>query len=151
MHVGRTANERAFSLFELMATMAVMGIAAGTVISNYRELNDPLQNSANQIVTQMKHARIKAIATTSAYLVQPTSANTIEFRYGATCANTPTTDTALALELDPGVSLADTNWSLCFSSRGLSDTSLDLDVLEGTRLRIVEILIGGSIRVKKEI
>lgn len=138
-----------FSVMELLLVVSITAIIGSTLISNYRELNDPLQNTTNQLVTQLKAARIKAISTTSSYMVQPISTSKVLFKYGNTCATATTTDDELTINFPTTVRLDDTTWSVCFSPRGLADASLDIDVLEGGRLRIVEVMIGGSVRAKK--
>ena len=70
-------------------------------------------------------------------------------RTAANCsATTWTSDPDVQLELHDGVTFADTSWTVCFSSRGISDTNLVITLSHphsGTR--DVELLLGGTTRV----
>jgi hypothetical protein len=67
----------------------------------------------------------------------------------ATCSDTTwTTDGDLRLELPGGVTMNDTTWSVCFSSRGISLNNITVTLVHtkyGTR--DIEVLLGGTTRI----
>jgi prepilin-type N-terminal cleavage/methylation domain-containing protein len=148
MQAGREfMNEKGYTILELIFTMSIAAVLSGIAVGGYRELNDPLQNGTNQIVSQMKHARVKAISNTTVYRVAPDGSNQIRFYHGNTCADTDTEENELTINLPAGVILGDTGWEICFNQRGLANQSLEIEVLEDSRIKTIEVLVGGSIRI----
>lgn len=141
--------ESGYTILEMVFTMAIAAILSGLMVGGYRELNDPLQNGANQIISQLKHARVKAISNTTVYRVEPDGANQLHFYNGNSCDDADTLENALTINLPAGVTLGNTEWELCFNQRGLANQSLEIEILEESRLKTIEVLVGGSVRIMR--
>ena len=145
-------KEDGFSILEILVTFSMVGILTGIAVSNLRTLENPVFTGANQVMGFVKQARAKAIATTSAYTIYPSSSTTISARYGKTCADVDTIeDPKLSLELPDGAAFTDTTWSLCFASRGLPTENRQIYVSslsDSTQTLGVEVYLGGAVRVQ---
>jgi len=141
-------QDRAFTLLELMAVLGLASIIGFICLHEFRPLSDPLRNGTAEVIAFMKQARAKAISTTSAYTVQPLSATRIGTVYASFCSDTETTaDNSMVLDLPQGISLSDTDWSVCFSSRGLPDANVVIPlsaVRGGTNW--IEVFLGGAVK-----
>ena len=136
-----------FTLLELLVVLVIGGVVTATSIVGLRALNSPLQNGAAQITSFIKQVRARAVSTTAAYSIVPISATRIITRYGNNCADTPTDDAALVLNLPTGAHLPDLSWAFCFSTRGLADGTHVVAVTDDSGTKNIEILLGGSVRV----
>lgn len=138
------------TLLELLVTFCISGLLLSIGVSNMLILSDSLEDSAAQFSGFLKRTRAKAMSTTSAYLVQPTSYTTSITSYGISCDDTSgfVTDDRLRQELAEEVQFVDPSWSICFSPRGLTTTSPTI-YLRGSdaRLRSVQVYLGGAIRL----
>jgi len=134
-------------MVELMVVMLIATVMLGTVVVNLKSLNNPLLNASNQLQSQFKKTRAKAIATTLAYKIAPISTTQIGSYSGTNCNNAITQDTAMTLELPSGSHLTDVNWEVCFNTRGILDTDLQIELQDqDNHLRTIEVLLGGSVR-----
>lgn len=136
-------------MIELLTVMALLGIVAGAYSLYLKPMEAKLETAASHVESQLRAARLKAMATTSAYRVVPLTDAVIVGQSAPDCTATDwTLDRRLELELPRGVRLASTGWSVCFSNRGMSgaNTSITLTHAEyGTRT--VEVFVGGATRV----
>lgn len=144
-------NERGFTIFELIVVMALSGIMAGIAIMNLNALSNPSENAAASLLGLFKQARARAISSTSAYFIVPTSSTQIVTQSGVNCADpAPVTDTTLSLNLPAGASLGATNWVVCFTSRGLSDSNTQVVVNDiHSQSRTIEVFLGGSVQLSQ--
>ena len=142
-------ESRGTTIFELLAVMSVTALLSTIVVSNLKVLNTPASTGAAALVGFCKEARAKAMASTLAYTVKPASSTSIITTYAKTCATTPqTNDTALKLTLPRGARLSITNWSFCYSTRGLADSSLDIVMGDTGGTKTVQVGLGGGVRIK---
>lgn len=141
-------SQSGFSLLEMLVALSVVGAISGIAVMNLRSLSSAAENGAAQLLGFFKQARAKAISTTSAYFVVPTSSSEVITRVGTSCSDAaPVADPALELSLPSGASLSDTTWSVCFTSRGLSDSNFSVTVLDTqSGSKTVEVLLGGGVR-----
>ncbi len=138
-----------YSVLELLLVLGLVGIMSMVIANNMKQLSDPVQDSANQLMGFLKQARAKAISTTSAYIVEADGASRLVTRYDTTCGGTTSiADPQLSLDLADGVTMDNTTFSVCFTSRGLPDTDLTLTVSTATKSRTVELFLGGAIRIQ---
>lgn len=144
------SNCRGFTIVELLLVLAIIGVLMGMTALTMQSLNSPLQSGTSELLGFFKQTRAKAMATTAAYRVLPASSSRIITRFANNCtAATFTDDPQLVLDLPKGVALLDTNWSLCFSARGLADNSLTVTLQDSKNdSRSIEIFLGGAIRVQ---
>ena len=145
----KKSSQRGFSIFEVVATMGLMSVMAGVSVMNLKVLRDPLKNGSEQLSAFFKQVRAKAVATTSAYTIVPTSSGSFITRYSSSCSDAGTTDDAnLTTELPSGAYVTDTDWTLCYSPRGIADGNLTVEVrdLDG-QYKNLEVFLGGAVRV----
>jgi prepilin-type N-terminal cleavage/methylation domain-containing protein len=115
-------SRRGVSLLELIVTMAILAIAFTITALNLRPLGDDLGNAVAEISGTLKQSKIKAMATTSAYRIRPTSTTQVMVERARDCtgAGNWTAQPTLAQTLREGVTFTTTNWTVCFNSRGQS-------------------------------
>jgi prepilin-type N-terminal cleavage/methylation domain-containing protein len=146
-HASATLREQGFSVVELMATLVLIALMTSVAAINLRQLDNPLQDGTAQLVSFMKQARAKAVATTSGYFVRASSASRIVADVGENCADlSPTPDTDLVLDLPDGVILTDTAWAICLDARGFADDNITITLTDGDKSRDLEVFLGGAIR-----
>lgn len=136
------------TLLEALIVMSLIGISSGIAVSNLRKLNTASQNAAANVTSYVKQVRARAISSTLAYKIRPSTSTKLISETAANCnAVTWTADNRNSLKLPTGTSVVDTTWDICFNSRGFPDGNLDIKVREtnGT-LRKVEIMLGGATR-----
>lgn len=145
-------KEGGFTLLEMMAVLAIFTVLSGIAIINLKEFSKPAENGAAQLLGFMKQARARGLATTSAYFVLPTSSTRVITRYGVNCADAaPVADNSLTMDLPTGATLAATDWSICFTSRGLSDSNTTIVVNDNQAgTKVIEVLLGGGVRIQGE-
>lgn len=144
----RLKAERGVSLVEIVAVLVCILVLSSIAVPDFLRQSKSASNSANQIVELTRRIRAKALQDTLAYTIQPSSATQIVVKYSNTCSSTTkTTDNSLGIKLISGTSLASTTWSVCFDSRGFSDTALSLNVNDVYgRSKTVQIVLGGAAR-----
>lgn len=145
----RDASELGFTIVELLVAFAIISVLSGIAIMNLNALSNSSENAAASLVGLLKQARARAIASTSAYFVVPTSTTSIVTRSGTTCSDaSPVDDPTLTLQLPSGASLGATAWSVCFTSRGLSDSNTEVVVNDiHSHSRTVEVFLGGGVQI----
>jgi prepilin-type N-terminal cleavage/methylation domain-containing protein len=71
LHPGKV-SAAGFTLIEILATVAIIGIVGALTVPALLWASKPLQNATNQTVGIFKQARMRAIATTTAYRIRAT-------------------------------------------------------------------------------
>ena len=141
-------NERGFTLIELVVTVSLMSLLSVMAIYQLHALENELDDSTTHVMALVKKTRGKALATTYAYTLRPTSASTITGSYGDNCSDTaPVVDPKLTYELPSTVTLMDTSWSICFSARGLADNQVDIELTDGAVQRTIQVALGGGLKL----
>jgi len=142
------SKERGFSLLEVMIALLIGGILSCMALFNARALYHPSMGAAESLVDFFKTARAKALATTSTYTVVPVSDTELKTTVSTSCSSvTQTDDPDLTLDLEGGSTLGGTNWSVCFNSRGTSNSSATIDVIDSHGTRQVQVVLGGGTRI----
>lgn len=142
-------HERGFSLIETLATFTILSIIMGIASYNFSASQDAAGNGANELIGLLKRARAKGLNSTLSYTLTPASSKNIIAKYSATCADAvKTTDPDLQLRLPGTAQLVATNWSVCYNTRGLSTSSLNILVRDNYRTKTVEVALGGGVRVQ---
>ena len=148
---------------ELIAVIAITGVLAAIAAPSVSFGRQPLQDSTERVSSVLKLARSKAIAETSAYRVSATSSTEIEVMRSTGC-NSVTWDaapvfTSEQMTLDDGVMFSAASqgnvvpadsWSICFNSRGLTDSTLQLTVSKAAQpdSEVIQVFRGGSVNIR---
>jgi hypothetical protein len=145
----RNNSESGTSLIELIAVLAVIGVTVGAATAILKPAAAPLETGAVLLEGFLTRARARAMATTSAYRITAADASNIVADYAANCAAaTWTAEEGMKLELPDEVTLADTSWTVCFSSRGTSSTNFVITLNHPrTGFEQIEVFTGGSARI----
>jgi len=145
----RRIRESGASLLELLVVMLLITVATGIAGVYLQPAAAPLDSSAVLLERMFTSARAKATATTSAYRIAPVGPSRIIADYAQSCSDEIWTfDTALELDLPDDVTLQDTSWSVCFSSRGAANANLVVSLQHPySGLEQVEVYTGGAARV----
>lgn len=137
------------TLTELLVVLAILGISVTAATQNLRPLETPLQTGASLVQGMFRQARLRAIASTSAYRVSPAGSQILIAETAASCAETTwTSDPDVLVEMPDDVTMSPTSWTVCFSGRGLSTNNVTVTLNHpyyGTRE--IEVLLGGTTRV----
>lgn len=141
-------KEKGFSLLEILIALLLSAILAGMAMFNARALYHSSSGAAESFVAFLKAARSKAMATTSTYTVVPVTSSTIKATVSTSCSSTEQEDDSeLVLNLEGGATLGETNWSICFTSRGTSNSSAILSISDTHGTKQVQIVLGGGTRI----
>jgi prepilin-type N-terminal cleavage/methylation domain-containing protein len=141
------SSQQGFSLLETLVTLMLGVIVSNIVVSNLKQLDNPLQNGVAQVTGFIKGVRARAISQTIAYKIQPTSLGRLSASFAPTCsAATFTTDPSLGLVLPNTTRFTNTTWSICFTSRGLSTENSTIQLRDGSTVRTLETMLGGGVR-----
>jgi prepilin-type N-terminal cleavage/methylation domain-containing protein len=138
-----------FTVPELLIVIALMGIGLTAAVMNLAPAEAPLSTAATVLESTFRQARLQAISTTSAHRVSPTGSGGLNIEFASTCSDTTWNPAPHGnYELPDGVSMSDTSWVICFSSRGLSSVNQTIVLNHPDYGSIsVEVLVGGTTRV----
>ena len=142
-------REAGVTILELIVVMAIAALLTGVAVMNLRDLANPRQTGAAEMVGFLKKVRGKAMNATKAYTVMPVSAYQVVTKLSKNCKSNQKTAGEFTYKLPAGVSFGDTNWSICYSTRGMSDTSVDIPVTDRKGRTDVQVVLGGGARIKK--
>lgn len=133
----------------MLVTLSIASILTGIALVALKELDDPLKNGSSELVGFLKQARARAISTTSAYWIYPTSNRRVRTKYANKCSDTTqTVDDALILDLPTGATLPSLTWSICYNARGLPVSNVQVQIQDNDgRSKIVEVYLGGAVQV----
>jgi Tfp pilus assembly protein FimT len=141
-------KEGGFTIVETVVSLGILAVVMGIAVANIKKFDDPLSDASNELVGFFKQARAKAVSNTSAYTVYPISATKLGTKFAAKCTDTTTTtDSVLTLTFPTGAHLNATNWTLCYSARGMPDGNLTVDLRDANNtLKTVQVYLGGGAR-----
>ncbi len=141
-------RQTGMTLPELLVVLAILGILLGATPLMLNKAEGPLRSGTSLFQGYLRQVRARAMSTTSAYRIQAPAPDRLVAEWAVDCgAGVWTADPALTLELPRGVTLTDTAWTICFTTRGWSNDN-QVFVLrhpEAGTARI-ELLLGGSTR-----
>lgn len=141
-------REYGYTMIEIIVVLALISIVLAFAIVDLKAFRAPASTGAAELQGFMKKVRARALASTSSYTIRPTSGTHVRATYGTSCsAPTQTADPTLVLDLPTGSNFQATTWSVCYSSRGLSDTSADIIVQDSALSRTVQVVLGGGVRI----
>jgi prepilin-type N-terminal cleavage/methylation domain-containing protein len=137
------------TLIELIIVMAILTIGLGTASIFLKSTENPLKTGTVLVEGSFREARLMAIASTTAHRVSPAGSGGLQMEHAMTCAETTWIETDLPpLELPHDVVIENSDWSVCFNSRGVSNNNVVVTLTHPTfGSTRVEVLLGGTTRV----
>ncbi|PSB05168.1 pilus assembly FimT family protein [Merismopedia glauca] len=158
-------NSQGFTLTELLAVVAIMGILAALAMPSVLWANKAGENATRQIAGNFKLARAKAMSKTSAYRVKGISENLVKVEYAKTCeadvadwnidsdfdVQLPKNTTILLPITVNGQAVNNfANWQVCYDSKGISqqNTILSIKDSQTETTTTVEVLLGGAVETR---
>lgn len=158
------SGERGVTLTEVVVVVLLVGIMAAIAPPLINFGNKPLTDTVNRIAGQFKLSRARAMAQTSAYRIRPIAGDRIEIEKSNSCqASTWVRDSNFTdedLTLAPDIQIAQvtvngtsvtpvTNWSLCYDSRGVTNTDLQVTFKNNRTDENLQIQVfaGGAVQV----
>ena len=142
-------SETGTSLVEILVVMVLLGIGLTTASFKLYAAASPVETAATLIEGFVRQARARAVATTSAVRIFPDGPG-LAMETSDRCTSTTWTPETSSVELPAGTSIAESVWSLCFTSRGVTTDALTLTVVHDEMTpRHVEVFYGGSTRISR--
>lgn len=150
-----------FTLLQLLAVMAIIGIISSVGYYNYTKGLNPVRDASQQIVGELNRVRVDAMANTQAQRIILEDARTLRVETATNCdksENTPSVSNwtvlrrivwpnlnrANSVQLQTSTPDAVPNIIVCYTSRGLANISRSFNVLDSkTNYRIDVALAGG--------
>lgn len=147
--VGSMTRQSGMTFIELLIVMVILTIGLGTASIYLKSTENFLKTGTVLLEGSFREARLMAIASTTAHRVSPAGSNGLQVEHAATCAETTWTQADLPqLELPHDVVIENSDWSVCFNSRGVSNNNVVVTLTHpdfgSTR---IEVLLGGTTRV----
>jgi prepilin-type N-terminal cleavage/methylation domain-containing protein len=144
-----TRSESAgFSLPEALVVVAIVALVVGAATLHLKPMEAPVKSAALLVEGLVKQTRAKSMSTTSSYRLRPFTDRTLVVEYASSCSDGAwTLDPRMELDLPRGVTLSDTDWSVCFNSRGTASDNVVLSLEHSDHAaQGLEILMGGAVR-----
>ena len=157
----KAASNAGLSLIEIVVTIALLGLLAAFAAPAIKFGTNPLKDTSERISANIKLARSKAMAQTAAYRIRPLSVNQFIIEHANTCKDATWTTasafvaedlaldnpTALVSAMVDGASVSNTDWNICFNSRGTMDKTVKLTIkdVDTNRQRTLETFLGGTV------
>ena len=142
-------SQAGVTLIEMMAVLALAAILLGIGAVYLTPMAAPLKTGTEIVEAAFRQARGRAIATTTAYRVRPTSATEIVGEFAPSCgAGTWTDEPKIYRELPEKATFTSQVWSVCFSPRGVASSNVVVTITHpdfGSRQ--VEVMLGGAVRI----
>ncbi len=136
-------------MVELIITLGLFGLLCMVAVSNIKVLENPLVSAAANLSQYFRLVRVRAIAQTRSIIVEPTSQHRLTASAAANCTSeTLTPIDELELDIGDDVSLGSTDWSVCFTQRGLVHAAALFTLSSETGIRTVEIALGGGVQIR---
>lgn len=138
-----------FSAAELLAVLFLLGIVASIAAPMLLRAEAPLESGTVLVQSHFRQVRARAMATTSAYRITRPAPDRLSAEWADRCSALDwTAEPSLDLELPEGVSLVESGFALCFSSRGIAAQNMILTLVhDDYGQQKIEVLLGGTTRL----
>jgi len=149
MRTSKVKQNAGFSLIELLAALALLGILCTVAFTNVGALENPLVSTSSNMSHYFRLVRVRAIAQTRSIRIAPSSAYRLEAGTASNCeaeAFEPLGE--LDFDLDEEVRLGSTEWEVCFTQRGLVHQAVAFELSGDNGTRTVEIALGGGVHIE---
>ncbi len=141
-------KQKGYSILELIVTVGLAAILSSIALYNTKAYENKVLTSSNGLVGFLKTVRAKSLANTYAYTLTATNSNNITASYSSRCDSaTKTLDANIFFTLPNQVTFDNVPWSICFTSRGLSDSSQEITLSDAQSTKTIQIVIGGAVRL----
>lgn len=136
------------TLIEILVVLTILGVALGMAGLYLKPAEAPLRTGAELVDALIRQTRARAMANTMAHRIRPTTDRRLEVEYAGSCsAVTWTPASRMSLDLPRDVTLSDTLWSICFTSRGLASDNFVIALNHPTSgMQQLEVLLGGAVK-----
>lgn len=150
MNFARSINrESGLSILELMTVLFIVSLISASVVTNIKEINRPLTNAGFEITHFLRLVRSRGVSQTTYLKVAPVSTFKLASYSGESCDSATTALGDLTLTLPNDTSLVASDWSICFTPRGLSSASQIFQIRdEVSNIRSVQVALGGGVRIQ---
>lgn len=139
---------RGVTLIEILAAFIIFTILLSSGLVNLRALVHKNRSSAEEVSSFLNLVRGMSISQTRTIIVKPSTSTRLVALGVSSCADNSGTQ-LLSLDLANGAVFQQTDWAVCFNSKGLSNTSGSIVITEGNRSSTVQISLGGISRVEQ--
>ena len=145
----QVTSQTGFSLIELLVALALLGVLCTVAVTNIHTLENPLVSTSSNMSHYFRLVRVRAIAQTRSIRIAPGSAYHLEAGTASNCeAETFEPLSELDFDLDEDVRLGSTDWSVCFTQRGLVHQAVAFVLTGDNGSRTVEIALGGGVNIE---
>ena len=144
----RNLRQSGFSLLELLAGLLLIGIISSTAISNLNALKNPLTNTGHLVSHYLRLVRSRAISQTLAIEVSPESNSRLVAKSTSSCSGSMSPIDDLSLDFQDGVTLEDTDWTVCFNQRGLADSYITFTIESAQGSKTIQVALGGGVKIE---
>jgi len=139
-------EERGITLIEMLVSITIVAIVTVMAAPSLLELNDASNNGSLQFLGYAKNVKARAMSTTSAVTVTPTSSRTLVATSGTSCNDsTQSSESRLNFTLPKGANFTNSNWSFCFNQYGLTDNNFTINIQDKDSVEEIEIMLGGAV------
>lgn len=141
---------KGFSLVELLMVLSLTSILMGFGVYEIKEFINPAVSASDELVTLLKVVRAKAISNTVSYRLKPNGNKQLVASFRTDCFSSDPWqgDGELTMDLPAGAYLNETDWEVCYDTRGFPDSNIVFDVREnGGSSKTIEIYLGGGLSV----
>lgn len=144
-------GRRGFNLFEMMATLAIVGVVSAVVIPSVQTRSRPhrVVEQARRVQTKLAIARARSVAEQRSYQFRLTGANQMEVRYQASAnvwtllGSSEKVVDAVAVKPSEG-----TTTTITFYPNGQVDTPQTLVIADADHEQTIRVLASGMIRTE---
>jgi len=117
--------------------------------SNIRVLENPLVSASANLTHYFRLVRVRAIAQTKSIIITPATNHSFTAASAASCtAETTTPVSDLSYDIGDDVSITPTDWTLCFTQRGLVHQAVLFSLHSQTGVRTIEVALGGGVEIQ---
>lgn len=136
------------SLLEMMVVLVLGTMLSYISFVNLRKFSNPAINAAASLSSYIKGIRQQALLSTRAYKITPISSTQARASYATSCSSTSfTVDSTTTFKMPSGSALSSTSWSVCYSPRGLSPSSVNIIINDSSKTKTVQVALGGAVRI----
>ena len=141
-------SESGTTIFEVIVVLSLVSILSTVALLKSSAFVNQSEASAESLVVYLKSMRNLAMSRTQAVIIYPQSSTVIARKSANSCSDENPVPESFVFKLPKNINLRTTDWSICFTSRGLTNASQTFTLSSSTEgLKTIEISLGGSVRM----